>query len=132
LATIERQIDKNEFSVGCWDFTIWKKESFTWQRIATLCDIYGDFLRDGNFAFNQQFQMIALLETAQVPSNQASIWIFGPPTQGLFIWSWSMRKYWHESRQFENNNGIRNWSSKFTLFTVRAFPLWRLFLLRNS
>jgi hypothetical protein len=91
VANVERQIDKNEFLVGHWNFTIWKMEpsdasavqTSAWQRIATLCDIYGDFLHDGNFAFNPQFQMIALLEIAQVTSNQASIWKFGTPTQGL-------------------------------------------------
>jgi hypothetical protein len=91
MANVERQNDKNEFSEGHWNFTIWKKESLdasaaqtsAWQRIATLCDIYGDFLHDGNFAFNPQFQMIALLEIAQVPSNQTSIWKFGTPTKGL-------------------------------------------------
>jgi hypothetical protein len=92
VANAERQIDKNEFSVGHWNFTIWKKESpdasapqtSAWQRIATLCDIYGNFLHEGNFAFNPQFQMIAFLEIAHVPSNQASIWKFGTPTRGLY------------------------------------------------
>ena len=91
VANAERQNDKNEFSQGHWNFTIWKKESSdasaaqtsAWQRIATLCDICGDFLHDGNFAFNPQFQMIALLEIRHVPSNLASIWKFGIPTKGL-------------------------------------------------
>lgn len=91
IAHAERQDDKNEFSQGHWNFTIWKKESLdasgahasSWVRLAKLCDIYGDFLHDGNFAFNPQFQMLALLEIAQVPSNQTTIWKFGTPTKGL-------------------------------------------------
>jgi hypothetical protein len=91
VANVERQIDKNEFSVGHWNFTIWKKESSdgsaarisTWQRMVTLYDIYGDFLQDGNFVFSPRFQMIALSKTAQVPSNQTSIWKFGTLTGGL-------------------------------------------------
>jgi hypothetical protein len=91
VANVERQIDKNEFAEGHWNFTIWKKESpdasgvqsSAWQRIATLQDIYGDFLHDGNFAFNPQFQVMALFEIAPQTSNQTSIWKFGTPTTGL-------------------------------------------------
>ena len=91
VANVERQIDKNESSDGHWNFTVWKKESSdasaaqtsAWQRIATLCDIYGDFLHDGSFTFNPQFQVIALLEIAPLEGDQASIWKFGTPTKGL-------------------------------------------------
>lgn len=91
VAHAERQNDNNELSWGYWDFTVWKRESSdtsvaqasVWQQVATLCDIYGDFLHDGNFEFNPQFQTLALMEIDRC--NQTSIWKFGTPTQGKCV-----------------------------------------------
>ena len=91
VAMIERQHDNNEFSEGRWNLSIWKNESpgasthqdSVWERTATLYDIYGDFLHDGNLAFSPQFQMIALLEIKPVTSNQTTLWKFGTSTRGM-------------------------------------------------
>lgn len=87
VAIVERQSDKNEFSEGHWNLTVWKESSdasaaqaHAWERVETLYDIYGDFLHEGNLAFHPRFQMIAFVEHAQY--HQTSIWKFGAPTEG--------------------------------------------------
>ncbi len=91
LAFLERQSDQNEFSRGHWDFKIWKKkprdpsapQASGWQQVTKLCNIYGDFLPEGSFAFHPEDQMAAFLEYGYAPRNQTSIWNFGSSTQGL-------------------------------------------------
>ncbi|CAN9327452.1 unnamed protein product [Alternaria alternata] len=94
LAHLERQNDFNDSSEGLWTFGIWEKEASdiqfmggsAWRQIATLEDVYGDFLIDGDITFNPQYQMIALMKL--VPwrlgeMNMTSIWDFRAIPFGL-------------------------------------------------
>lgn len=91
VAMVERQNDKNELPEGHWNFTIWHKQlldaegaqTTSWVQIATLPDIYGNFLNDGDFAFNPRFQTIAVMECAEYASYQTSTWNYGTATEGL-------------------------------------------------
>jgi hypothetical protein len=87
LAHIERQNDFNDSSEGLWTFSIWEKGASdahfmggtAWRKIASLDDVYGDFLIDGDVAFNPRYQIIALMQL--VPKrlgivNLTSIWNF--------------------------------------------------------
>ncbi|CAN9367703.1 unnamed protein product [Alternaria alternata] len=87
LAHLERQNDFNDSSEGLWTFGIWEKEASdilfmggsAWRQIATLDDVYGDFLIDGDVTLNPQYQMIALMKFVPYSlgkKNITSIWDF--------------------------------------------------------
>ncbi|OWY51406.1 hypothetical protein AALT_g4692 [Alternaria alternata] len=87
LAHLERQNDFNDSSEGLWTFGIWEKEASdilfmggsAWRQIATLDDVYGDFLIDGDVTLNPQYQMIALMKFVPYSlgkRNITSIWDF--------------------------------------------------------
>jgi hypothetical protein len=96
LAHFERQRDFNDSSEGFWSLTIWERQVIdayvtnvvAWQNIASLSDVYGDYLIDGSFALNPRYQVVAFMEN--VPNrlasvSQTSLWNFRTAPTGSCV-----------------------------------------------